>query len=77
MPEAYRQSEPSLLPTERPRCPKCQGRMMLARIEPGPAHSDLLTFECPKCEHVEKRLVEDPMNSAKPGWLNSGIHPPE
>jgi hypothetical protein len=57
--EAYRQSEPSLLPTERPRCPKCQGRMMLARIEPGPAHSDLRTFECPKCEHVEKSLVEE------------------
>jgi hypothetical protein len=35
MPEAFRQSESSLLPSERPRCPKCQGRMMLARIEPG------------------------------------------
>ena len=69
-------TEPPLLPTERPRCPKCQGRMMLARIEPGPAHFDLRTFECPKCEHVEKRLVEDPMNSAKAGWQNSGLKPP-
>jgi hypothetical protein len=69
-------TEPSLLPIERPRCPKCQGRMMLARIAPGPDHSDLRTFECPKCEHVERRLVEDPMNSAKPGWQNSGLQPP-
>jgi hypothetical protein len=51
--------------------------MMLARIEPGPAHSDLRTFECPKCEHAEKRLVEDPMNSARSGWQNSGLKAPE
>jgi len=76
MPLAY-STDPSLLPTERPRCPKCQGRMMLARIEPGPNGSDLRTFECPKCEHVEKRLVEDPMNSAKPGWQNSRLQPPQ
>lgn len=76
MPEAY-STEPSLLPIERPRCPKCQGRMMLARIEPGPAHSDLRTFECPKCEHVEKRLVEDPMGSVKRGWQYSGLRAPE
>jgi ribosomal protein S27AE len=77
MPLAYSHSDPSLLPTERPRCPKCQGRMILASIEPGPAHSDLRTFECPKCAHVEKKLVEDPMNSAKPGWQNSGLRAPE
>jgi hypothetical protein len=33
MPEAYSRPEPSLLPIERPRCPACQGRMMLARID--------------------------------------------
>jgi hypothetical protein len=69
-------SEPSLLPIERPRCPKCQGRMMLARIKHGPAHSDLRTFECPTCEHVEKRLVEDPMNSGGARWQNSSLTPP-
>jgi hypothetical protein len=51
--------------------------MMLARIESDPAHSDLGTLECPKCEHVEKKLVEDPMNSAKLGWQNSGLKAPE
>jgi hypothetical protein len=74
MPLAH-STEPSLLPIERPRCPKCTGRMMLARIEPGPAHSDLRTFECPKCEHVERRMVEDPIT--KPGWQNSRLQPPE
>jgi hypothetical protein len=76
MPLAY-STDASLLPTERPRCLKCQGRMMLARIEPGPSGSDLRTFECPKCAHVEKRLVEVPMNSAKPGWQNSGLKAPK
>jgi hypothetical protein len=65
--------EPSLLPIERPRCPKCQGRMMLARIEPGPAHSDLRIFECLKCAHVHKTVVKDPMNSSAAGWLNGEL----
>jgi len=51
--------------------------MMLARIELGPNHSDLRTFECPKCEHVHKMVVEDPITSAKPGWQNSGLRAPE
>ena len=72
MPLAH-STEPSLLPTERPRCPKCQGRMMLARIGPGPNGSDLRTFECPKCEHVEKQLVEDPMNSASRAGRTAGL----
>jgi RNase P subunit RPR2 len=61
MPLAY-PAEPSLIPIERPRCPKCQAPMMLARIEHGPAVSDLLTFECLKCEHVQKVLTEDQSN---------------
>ena len=70
-------SEPSLIPIERPRCPACQGRMMLARIEPSPGGADLRTFECPKCEHVQKMLVEDPMKSGKAGWINSALQAPE
>jgi hypothetical protein len=53
-PESYTRCEPSLLSIERPRCAKCQVRTMLARIEPGPNGSDLRTFECPKCERVQK-----------------------
>ena len=72
MPLAH-SSEPSLLPIERPHCPKCQGRMMLARIEPGPAGADRGTFECPKCEHVLETMIEDPMKSDAAGWLNGEL----
>jgi len=44
--------------------------MMLARITPGPDHSDLRTFECPKCNYVHKVVVEDPLKSA---GMGSGI----
>jgi len=73
MPQPYTRPEPSLLPIERPRCPKCQGgRMMLARIEPGPAGSDMRTFECPKCNHTHRILAEDAMKLVS-GWQNSGL----
>jgi len=77
MPLAYHRSDPSLLPIDRPRCPKCQGRMLLAGIGLGPAHSNQRTFECPKCAHVQRVLVEDPMKSAKAGWQDSGLYPPK
>jgi hypothetical protein len=52
MPEAYSNNTgPSLTTIERPRCPKCQNRMMLARIMPGPPGFDLRNFECAKCVH--------------------------
>jgi hypothetical protein len=66
--------EPSLI--ERPLCRRCQARMMLARIEPGPAGSVLRTFECPTCERVQKVLAEDSIESRMVGWLNSGLRPP-
>jgi hypothetical protein len=75
MPQAH-SSEPSLLPIERPRCLKCHGRMMLARIKRGPNHSDVRTFERPKCEHVQSMLVEDPMNSSL-GWQHSELNSPK
>jgi tRNA(Ile2) C34 agmatinyltransferase TiaS len=72
-----RSSEPSLVPTERPRCPRCQGRMMLAQIEFRPAHCDLRTFECSKCSHVHRMLVGGPMGSDNPGAQNSELKPPK
>ena len=70
--------EPSLLPIERPRCPKCQaGRMMLARITPRHGGADQRTFECPKCEYVHEVVVEDPLKSAGTGWTNSELKPPK
>jgi hypothetical protein len=75
MPQSY--AETSLLPIERPHCPKCQNRMMLARIEPGPNASDLRTFECAKCKHIHKMLVEDPLKSSNTGWMAGELKPPE
>ncbi|MGZ5781470.1 MAG: hypothetical protein ACXWIN_11010 [Burkholderiaceae bacterium] len=69
-------AEPSLLPIERPRCPKCQGRMMLAHIEAGPNYSDLRTFECPKCKHVHTMVAEDPMKSGN-AWIESRLNAPK
>jgi hypothetical protein len=66
--------EPSLI--ERPLCRRCQARMMLARIEPGPAGSVLRTFECPTCERVQQVQAEDSIESRMVGWLNSGLRPP-
>jgi hypothetical protein len=52
--------------------------MMLAQIEHGPAGADLRTFKCPKCEHTEKTLVEDPLKSANTGWTAAGeLRPPK
>jgi hypothetical protein len=71
-------SGPSLWVIERPRRPKCQTRMSLARISPGPSGYDHRMFECSKCEHVLKEMIAtDPMKSDKAGWLAGELKPPE
>src|ERR1044072_5039691 len=45
---------PSHLPLDRPACPKCGARTMLARVEPAAKpDQDLYSFECPACRHAE------------------------
>jgi hypothetical protein len=68
--------EPSPLPIEGLRCQRCQARMTLARVEPGPTGSVLRTFQCPGCERVRKVSAEQPIESDMRGWLNSGLRPP-
>jgi hypothetical protein len=59
-------------------CPKCQGPMMLSRIMPGRLNFDLRTFECVKCDHVEKVLAAtDPMHSNVLGWFLGELRPPK
>jgi hypothetical protein len=68
---------PSVLPIERPRCPKCQNRMNVARIMRGPKGYDFRNFECAKCDHFETRLIcADPMTAGSAGWINSDLKPP-
>jgi hypothetical protein len=71
---------PPLSPIERPRCPKCAARMMLARISPGPAEGcECRTFECPKCDHMLTVTVAvDPMQSDDAvGWVAGELKPPD
>jgi hypothetical protein len=55
---------------ERPHCPKCDARLSLARIMPGPSGFDIRTFECSDCHHVHVAIAEaDPMKSDAVRWL--------
>ena len=73
MPLAYL-SGSSLRQIERPRCARCQVRMMLTRVQPGPAGADLL-FECSKCEQVHKMTVQNSMKSEKASWIRTHLSP--
>ena len=42
----------------RPECPTCSAQMYLARIEQEKPGYDLRTFECPRCQHVERAMVQ-------------------
>jgi hypothetical protein len=70
---------PSMLPIERPRCPKCHDRMNLARIMPGPKGYDLRSFDCGKCNHaLTVTVATDPMKSDKVGgWFAGELKSPE
>ena len=48
-------SQHFLTAIERPRCSRCQTRMMLERVSLGPIGFEDQLFECPKCDHVEMR----------------------
>ena len=74
-----RMTDPSILPVsalERPRCPRCQIRMMLARREPHGNGSEKRTFECPKCDFIETKIVDDPLESSALARLADGVRPP-
>jgi hypothetical protein len=61
-----------------PHMPGFQTRTMLARIAPGPAGYELRTFECPKCDRVQRTLVvSDPMSGDVTGWLGGELKSPD
>jgi hypothetical protein len=50
--------------------------MSLTSIRPGRMNFDARTFECVKCDHVEKVVVAtDPMHNAR-GWLLGELRRP-
>jgi hypothetical protein len=62
---------------ERPRCSRCQARMMLERISSGPIGFEQRLFECPKCDHVEVNITaSDPFKSSAAGWLVGELRSP-
>jgi len=51
--------------------------MMLARREPhGNGSSERRIFECPKCDLIETKLVDDPLKSSALARLADGVRPP-
>ena len=77
MPELHTRPEPWLLPIRRPGCPKCEGRMMLVAVAPGPEGLELRTFECRKCDHsFTNAVAKDPMNTVSAGWITGELKAP-
>ena len=65
-------------PIERPRCPNCHTRMLLAYIKSSSSDQDMRLFECATCDHVQKVFVaNDPMKSGTLGWLFADLKPPK
>jgi hypothetical protein len=68
---------PQLLPTEKPRCDKCDTRMSLQRIDPGRKGFEHRVFECGRCYTLKTVPVSiDPMKSEKARWTASELNPP-
>jgi hypothetical protein len=65
-----------LSPIERPRCPRCQLRMMLAGREYRGNGVETRTFKCAKCEFIETKIVDDPLKSTTLARLADGVRPP-
>jgi hypothetical protein len=62
---------------ERPRCSRCQARMMLERVSPGPIGFEHRLFECPKCDQVVVSVIaSDPFKSKAAGWLDGELRAP-
>jgi hypothetical protein len=62
---------------ERPRCPRCEARMMLERTSSGPIGFEHRLFECPKCDHVEISVIaSDPYKSKAAGWVAGELKAP-
>jgi hypothetical protein len=76
--ESWKKPDPELLPILRPRCPKCQMRMITAAVCDGPDGFERRTFKCLKCAYTDDQmLVSDPLKAGAAGWLRSELRPPK
>ena len=69
-------TEIPLAPIERPRCVKCETRMLLARRSPLPNRAEKRIFECPKCGVSTITTVTDPLKSKTVERLTAHVRPP-
>lgn len=70
-------SQRFLTAIERPRCSRCQARMMLERVWAGPIGFERRLFECPRCDHVETTVIaSDSFKSNATGWLAGELRAP-
>jgi hypothetical protein len=70
-------SQHFLIAIERPRCSRCQTRMMLERVSAGPIGFEHRLFECPKGYHIEMNVIaSDPFTSKAAGWLAGELRAP-
>jgi hypothetical protein len=65
-----------LLPIERPRCVKCGTRMNLSDLFLRSDRSEQRTFECPRCNCIETKVVADPLHSEEMNRLAGNVRPP-
>jgi len=75
---SWKKPDPELLPMHRPRCAKCQTRMITVAVSDGPEGFERRTFKCLKCAHTnEQVLASDPLKSSAAGWIRSDLQPPK
>jgi hypothetical protein len=63
--------------TERPRCLKCQSRMLVQHITAARSGFEHWTLRCTKCSDIrEAQVPTDPMNATARGWLDGELRSP-
>ncbi len=68
---------PELMPIQRPRCPKCEMRMVTIWSRPEPDGLETRAFECLKCGHTETRSGADPMKAGDVSrWISGQLGKP-
>ena len=56
------------------RCGRCEARMLLVLVA-RENNSEKRTFECPRCDFIETKIVDDPLSSETVIRLTNCIKP--
>jgi hypothetical protein len=59
-------------------CPECRARMELARVSAGPTGFEVRTFDCTRCDRVEKIAIAlESRGTSAIGWFVGESAPPK